>query len=57
MIGDITQEIEKGQEATHKPVWPLRTTGLTDLTSCTGYTDLIGAANWFDELADLSVTR
>jgi hypothetical protein len=48
MTGDITEEIEKGQEATHNPVRLVRTIGLTDLTSCIGYTDLMGAANWFD---------
>jgi hypothetical protein len=52
MTGDITQEIEKWQEARHKLVWPIRTTGLTDLTFYTGYIDLTGAANWFDRLAD-----
>jgi hypothetical protein len=40
MTEDITQEIEKGQEAIHKLVWRVRTTSLTDLTSCTGYTSL-----------------
>jgi hypothetical protein len=57
MTGDITEEIEKGQEATHNLIRLVRTTGLTDLTSCTGYTDLMGAANRFDQLADLSATR
>jgi hypothetical protein len=29
MTWDTTQENEKGQEATHKPIWLVITTGLT----------------------------
>jgi hypothetical protein len=48
-----TQENKKGEEATQKPIWPIITTGLTDQTSCTHYTDLTGVENQFDRLADL----
>jgi hypothetical protein len=53
MTGVNTQENEKGQEATHKPIWSIITTGLIDLTSCTHHTDLTDVENWFDQLADL----
>jgi hypothetical protein len=35
MIGVNTQENEKRQETTHKPVLPVITVGLTNLASCT----------------------
>jgi hypothetical protein len=50
MTGVNTQENKKGQEATHKSVWPVITTGLTNLAPCTHHTGLTGVENRFADL-------